>query len=93
MKRDMETLKHIAEGETIKSTCEIMGISRSTVEKHLYAVRDSLGARTLAHAVHIATKHGLLCVMIGLLSLGNFDDMRRAPRPVATRIVHRESII
>ena len=65
--KELEALKHIAHGDTIDQTASVMHLSRSSVEKYLQAVRRRLNARTLAYAVHIATKRGLIVVLIAVV--------------------------
>lgn len=86
MKRDMEALKHIAHGESIDQVADKMCLSRSSVEKLLYRVRNSLNARTLAHAVHLATKQGFIMLLITVVL--TTPTGRISPRSV--RVTRRE---
>ena len=64
MNRAMEALRHIAKGRTIDETADEMCLSRSSVEKYLRTARESLRARTIAHAVHLATRNGFIMLLI-----------------------------
>ncbi len=86
MKRDMEALKHIANGESIDQAADKMCLSRSSVEKLLHRVRNSLNARTLAHAVHLATKQGFIMLLITVVL--TTPTGRISPRSV--RVTRRE---
>ncbi|MER8428662.1 LuxR C-terminal-related transcriptional regulator [Mesorhizobium sp. M1403] len=44
---------------TVKRTAEILSLSPRTVRFHLDLARAKLGAKSLAHAVAIATERGL----------------------------------
>jgi DNA-binding CsgD family transcriptional regulator len=63
-KKKIDVLKHIANGDTIDQTADAMCLSRSSVEKYLQSVRHILNARTLAHAVYLATKQGFIMLLI-----------------------------
>ena len=64
MNRAMEALRHIAKGRTIDEAADDMHLSRSSVEKYLRVVRLSLNARTIAHAVYLATRNGFIMLLI-----------------------------
>jgi DNA-binding CsgD family transcriptional regulator len=36
-------------------------MSEDTVNKHIRAAKDALGAKTTAHAVYLAIQRGLIC--------------------------------
>lgn len=85
MNRAMEALRHIAKGRTIDEAADDMNLSRSSVEKYLRTARESLHARTIAHAVHIATRNGFIMLLIavvlttpaGRVGVRNFRTQRR----------------
>ncbi len=57
--REIECLKWYARGEKVKRTAEILSLSPRTVRFHLDLARAKLGAKSLTHAVAIATELGL----------------------------------
>lgn len=68
MDRKTETLYHLAHGLNIDQTAERMDITRSCVEKHLAEAKKRLGAKTVANAVYIAVKRGILVsALVGVL--------------------------
>lgn len=80
--KKVEALQHIAEGKTIDQTAEEMNLSRSMVEKYLLRIRRDLKATTLANAVYLAVKSGLIaCVCLACIF--SIDDLR--PRRMRTR--------
>ncbi|WP_207015094.1 helix-turn-helix transcriptional regulator [Rhodobacter sp. NTK016B] len=50
-KRQREVLEWVADGKTSADIAMIMGITVSTVEKHLRLARETLGVETTAHAI------------------------------------------
>jgi DNA-binding CsgD family transcriptional regulator len=90
--KSLVALKHIAHGDTIDQAADAMHLSRSSVEKYLQCVRRRLNARTLAHAVHIATKQGFIMLLITVVIAT--PTGRIAPRMtrIRTRIESAESL-
>jgi LuxR family transcriptional regulator, quorum-sensing system regulator BjaR1 len=58
--REYDCLLWAAEGKTDWETSVILGISKSTVVKHLLAARDKLGAVNKAHAIATALRDKLI---------------------------------
>ena len=58
--RQTETLRHMADGMSIKQVARHSNIATDTVKKCLIIVRLKMGARTTAHAVALAKDSGLL---------------------------------
>ena len=58
--REQEVLQLIAEGNTNRTTAELMNISVKTVEKHRANLMEKLGVHDLAGLVCVAIKHGLI---------------------------------
>ncbi len=73
-KRQLESLSCVSNGLSIDQTAYVMGLSRSSVEKHLAAARERLKARNLYHAIFIAAKTGLVSVMMVSVVLGSFNN-------------------
>lgn len=73
-KRGVEALKLVGSGQNIDRTADAMGISRSTVEKHLFKVKHQLGAKNLMNAVYIAAKGGLILIVIHVSSFNPEDS-------------------
>lgn len=73
-KRGVEALGHVAEGNNLDRTADKMGISRSTVEKHLFKVKHQLNAKNLMSAIYIAAKSGLIIALIQVTSFNTYDS-------------------
>ncbi|VVB50242.1 LuxR family transcriptional regulator (fragment) (plasmid) [Beijerinckiaceae bacterium RH AL1] len=58
--REFDCLLWAAEGKTDWETSVILGISKSTVVKHLLSARDKLGAVNKAHAIATALRDKLI---------------------------------
>jgi len=58
--REIDCLLWSAEGKTDWEISMILGISRSTIVKHIAAARDKLGAMNKAHAVAMAIRSRLM---------------------------------
>ena len=58
--REWDCLLWAGEGKTDWETSVILGISRSTVTKHIASARDKLGAANKAHAIAQAIRTKLL---------------------------------
>lgn len=58
--RELETLRHIANGESYKMTARALGVSPTMIKKRLRLVRAKLGAVNTAHAIVLAMRQGLL---------------------------------
>jgi len=60
--RQIEVLKLIAEGKTMKEVASRLGISNRTAESHKYEMMSELGLETTAELVHYAIKLGLIAL-------------------------------
>jgi DNA-binding CsgD family transcriptional regulator len=60
--REIDILKHIADGNTNKEIAYILGISEHTIKNHVSAILRKLGANDRTHAVSIAISRGWLSV-------------------------------
>ncbi|WP_049581052.1 LuxR C-terminal-related transcriptional regulator, partial [Streptomyces sp. SBT349] len=58
--RQLEILRRVADGQTHQQIARALGLAVVTVRVHSAALRAALGARSLAHAVHLAHGAGLL---------------------------------
>lgn len=58
--REMEILTLYAEGWQEKDIVAELRLSRHTVYGHMKNARHRMGARTIAHAVHLAHQNGML---------------------------------
>jgi predicted ATPase/DNA-binding CsgD family transcriptional regulator len=59
-KRELEVLRHVAEGLTTPEVAERLVLSVRTVENHLRSIYNKLDVSTRAAATRIAVEHGLL---------------------------------
>ena len=59
-KRELEVLRHLANGGTSRSIAETLGISVRTVESHRAHIMDKLGLKNTASLVRFAIDHKLL---------------------------------
>ncbi len=59
-RRQLQALKHAAEGLEYSQIAQAMGVSQNSVSAFLYGARQRLGARTTAQATYMAAKEGLL---------------------------------
>jgi len=59
--RQLEVLRLLAQGETIKSISEKLGLSEKTIANQQWAIRAKLGARNSAQLALLAAKLGLSC--------------------------------
>jgi len=57
--RQLEVLRLLAQGETIKSISEKLGLSEKTIANQQWAIRAKLGARNSAQLSLLAAKLGL----------------------------------
>jgi hypothetical protein len=48
-------------GLNVKRASHALNMSEDTVNKHIRAAKDALGAKTTAHAVYLAIQRGLIC--------------------------------
>jgi DNA-binding NarL/FixJ family response regulator len=48
-------------GLNVKRAALALNMSEDTVNKHIRAAKDALGAKTTAHAVYLAIQRGLIC--------------------------------
>jgi putative nucleotidyltransferase with HDIG domain len=58
--RELDVLRHLAEGKVYKQIAQDLSLSTSTVRTHLHNVYGKLGAVDRAQAVLTATEHGWL---------------------------------
>lgn len=58
--RELEVLRHVAEGRTNKETATLLGISHRTVETHRENILKKLGVRSVAELTRFALESGLL---------------------------------
>lgn len=59
--RELETLRGIAQGKTVRQIAASLGISPHTVRAYAKGVHRKLGCKTGAQAVGKAMELGLLC--------------------------------
>jgi len=77
-KRGVQLLERVANGDSIERAADHTFIARSTADKHLAKIKKQLNAKTLYHAVHIATKSGLIMVIfVASVNNGGVDFERR----------------
>ena len=57
---DVAVLRHAAEGRTIEATARLLGTSMPAVQDTRHRLMGKLGAKSLAHAVHLAYQAGIL---------------------------------
>lgn len=60
--RQEEILLMYADGMTLPEIMAALGLARDTVKGHTVRLRSRMGARTMAHAVHLAHLGGILGV-------------------------------
>jgi DNA-binding CsgD family transcriptional regulator len=58
--REVEVLTWVAQGKTQCEIAAILGIAKQTVSEHSAAARKKLNAETIAHAVAIGIRKGLI---------------------------------
>ena len=61
--RQLECLRHAADGHTYAETATLLHVGRTTVKTTLHMAAEKLDARNTTHAVAIAYQHGLLEVV------------------------------
>jgi DNA-binding CsgD family transcriptional regulator len=59
-KIERDTLRYLAHGLRIRDVARLRAVSVNTVRKQVWTSRTKLGAKTTAHAVAIALRHGLI---------------------------------
>jgi DNA-binding NarL/FixJ family response regulator len=57
-KRELEVLRHVAEGNTNQRVGESLGLREDTVKAHMKSILQKLDARDRTHAVMIALRRG-----------------------------------
>ncbi|HEX5459972.1 MAG TPA: response regulator transcription factor [Steroidobacteraceae bacterium] len=57
--REFEVLRLLAQGETVRSIGEKLGLSEKTIANHQSAIREKLGARNSAQLARFAAQMGL----------------------------------
>jgi DNA-binding CsgD family transcriptional regulator len=60
--RELEVLRHLAEGASNKAIARTLGISAHTVKFHVAAILEKLGAASRTEAATLAVRAGLLMV-------------------------------
>jgi DNA-binding NarL/FixJ family response regulator len=60
--RELEVLRHLAEGASNKAIARMLGISAHTVKFHVAAILEKLGAASRTEAATLAIRAGLLIV-------------------------------
>lgn len=58
--RQREVMFWAAEGKTRADTAAILGVAESTIQHHRTKVFEKLGSLSLAHAVALCFRHGLI---------------------------------
>jgi DNA-binding NarL/FixJ family response regulator len=58
--RELEVLRHVAEGNRNRDIAELLHISEETVKVHLKHVMEKLGASDRTQAVAIALRRGIM---------------------------------
>lgn len=58
--RELEVLRHLADGKVYKQIAADIGLSASTVRSHLHRIYTRIGAADRSHAVLLANQHGWL---------------------------------
>jgi DNA-binding NarL/FixJ family response regulator len=58
--RQMDALRAAAEGETMREMADRLFLVPATIKWHRHQVTLKLGARSMAHAVHLAHEEGIL---------------------------------
>ncbi|HWD92223.1 MAG TPA: response regulator transcription factor [Verrucomicrobiae bacterium] len=76
--RQVEVLRLIAQGKTMKEVASQLEISTRTAEAHKYQMMDHLGFRTSAQLIRFAVQHDLLAGRLGSASYGNSVVRKRA---------------
>ena len=59
-RRELEILRYLAQGQSCGEVGKLLGLSRKTVEKHQYRLRDKLGIRGSAELARFAVREGLI---------------------------------
>jgi DNA-binding NarL/FixJ family response regulator len=57
--REIEIVRHMAEGKTNKEIATLLGIAVRTVEAHRSKIMLKLGLHSLAEVIHYAMRHGI----------------------------------
>jgi len=60
--REVEVLRHVAEGNANKMIADQLKISEETVKAHMRSILSKLGANDRTHAVTIAVKRGIISI-------------------------------
>lgn len=58
-RREMEVLKLVGQGMTVRQTAARLGVAESTIGNHKYRLMRKLGVKTSLEALRIAVRHGL----------------------------------
>ena len=76
--RQVEVLRLIAQGKTMKEVASVLTISTRTAEAHKYQMMDHLGFRTSAQLIRFALQNDLLAGRASLISPGHSAMQARA---------------
>lgn len=57
-KREIEVLRHVAEGHSNRRVGDLLGLSEDTIKAHMKTILQKLDARDRTHAVTIALRRG-----------------------------------
>jgi DNA-binding NarL/FixJ family response regulator len=58
--REIEVLRHVAEGNRNRDIAELLNISEETVKVHVKHIMDKLGAKDRTQAISIAVRRGII---------------------------------
>ena len=76
--RQVEVLRLIAQGKTMKEVASLLSISTRTAEAHKYQMMEHLGFRTSAQLIRFAIQNDLLSVRASAAAPGNLGMQARA---------------
>lgn len=71
-RREIEIVRHLAEGKCNKEIAGNLGISVKTVETYRTRIMPKLGARSLSDVTRFAVRHGIITIVLDQPSLRNF---------------------
>ncbi len=58
--REIQIIRHLAQGYTAKEIAKLMGLEHRTIEIYASHIRKKLAAKNIAHAVYIASQQDIL---------------------------------
>jgi DNA-binding NarL/FixJ family response regulator len=76
--RQVEVLRLIAQGKTMKEVASLLAISTRTAEAHKYQMMEHLGFKTSAQLIRFAVQHDLLSGLTNSVSRGDLGIHVRA---------------